>query len=51
MITFLSRTNLIAWVRFGHLSLKELNAWWSEGKMDIEAIDKYLDEELKKSIY
>ena len=48
MITFLSRTNLIAWVRFGHLSLKEVNAWWNEGKIDEEAIDKYLEEDLKQ---
>ncbi|CAA6805386.1 MAG: Unknown protein [uncultured Sulfurovum sp.] len=27
MVTFLSRTNLLAWVRFGQLGLKELNAW------------------------
>ena len=50
MIQFLLRTNLIAWVRFGHLSLKELNAWWNEGKMDIDAIDKYLDDELNKML-
>jgi hypothetical protein len=50
MIQFLLRTNLIAWVRFGHLSLKELNAWWNEGKMDIDAIEQYLDDELKNML-
>lgn len=48
MVQFLLRTNLIAWVRFGHLSLKEVNAWWNEGKIDEEAIDKYLEEDLKQ---
>lgn len=48
MVQFLLRTNLIAWIRFGHLSLKEVNAWWNEGKIDEEAIDKYLEEDLKK---
>ena len=50
MVQFLLRTNLIAWVRFGHLSLKELNAWWNEGKMDVEAIDKYLEDDLNQML-
>ncbi len=48
MVQFLLRTNLIAWVRFGHLGLKELNAWYRSGKIDPEKVDEYLDDELKK---
>jgi hypothetical protein len=50
MVTFLSRTNLLAWVRFGQLSLKELNAWYNSGHIDADAIDKYLDKEYKKML-
>lgn len=46
-VQFLLRTNLIGWVRFGHLSLKELHAWIKSGKMDIEKVDEYLDNEFK----
>ena len=48
MVTFLSRTNLLAWVRFGHLSLKELNAWYNAGHIDLNVVDEYLDKEYKK---
>jgi len=50
MVTFLSRTNLLAWIRFGQLGLKELNAWWNEGHIDAEAVDEYLDRELKEML-
>lgn len=48
MVTFLSRANLIAWVRFGLLALKELNAWYNSGHIDPEVVDKYLLNEYKK---
>jgi len=47
MVTFLSRTNLLAWVRFGQLGLKEVNAWWNEGHIDADAVNEYLDRELR----
>ncbi len=47
MVTFLSRTNLLAWTRFGQLALKELYAWYNSGHIDVEKVDEYLDEELK----
>ena len=47
MVTFLSRTNLLAWVRFGQLSLKELNALYNAGHIDSNAVDEYLDKEYK----
>lgn len=50
MVTFLSRTNLIAWGTFGQLGLKELNAWWNEGHIDADAVDEYLDKELKEML-
>lgn len=48
MVQFLLRTNLIAWVRFGHLGLKELNAWYNSGHIDSNAIDKHIDDELRQ---
>lgn len=50
MVQFLLRTNLIAWVRFGQLGLKELNAWYNSGHIDAEVIDEYLDKELKQML-
>jgi hypothetical protein len=50
MVTFLSRTNLLAWARFGQLSLKELNAWYNSGHIDIDKVDEYLDNEYKKML-
>ena len=50
MVTFLSRTNLLAWVRFGQLSLKELNAWYNAGHIDADAVDEYLDKEYRKML-
>lgn len=50
MVTFLSRTNLLAWAKFGQLSLKELNAWYNNGHIDAGAIDEYLDQEYRKML-
>ena len=50
MVAFLSSTNLIAWVRFGHLGLKELNAWYNSGHIDSNAVDKYIDDDLKQML-
>lgn len=48
MVQFLLRTNLIAWCRFGTLALKELKAWWSEGDIDIESLEKDIDDDLRR---
>lgn len=48
MIQFMLRSNLIAWVRFSTLALKELNSWYQEGRLDITAVDTYLDGECER---
>jgi hypothetical protein len=50
MIQFMLRSNLIAWARFGTLAIKELKVWYAEGKMDVEAIDTYLESEYRRLI-
>lgn len=47
MVQFLLRTNLIGWARFGTLALKEVYAWHNAGHIDVDAVDEYLDAELK----
>lgn len=48
MVQLLLRTNLIGWARFGTLALKEVYAWHNAGHIDVDAVDEYLDAELKK---
>jgi hypothetical protein len=48
MVQFLLRTNLIGWARFGTLALKEVYARHNAGHIDADAVDEYLDAELKK---
>lgn len=48
MIQFMLRSNLIAWVRFGTLALKELNAWYQDGKLNVAAVNNYLDDECER---
>ncbi|WP_180048448.1 MULTISPECIES: hypothetical protein [unclassified Acinetobacter] len=53
-IQFLLRTNLVGWTRFSTLALKEVHAAFNEGKLDIDAVDKYLEQEyknLKQNLY
>lgn len=50
MIQFLLRTNLIAWVRFGYLGLKEVNAWYKSGHINEELVDEYLEKEYRKML-
>lgn len=47
LVNFLARTNLIAWVRFSNIALKELLAWYKQGEIDIEQLDCYLEKEWK----
>lgn len=50
MVGFLLRTNLVAWARFGTLALRELSAWYAEGRLDVEAVDDYLDREYRRML-
>lgn len=45
LVNFLLRTNLIAWVRFGHLALKEIYSWYRAGEIDPEKVDEYMEKE------
>jgi len=47
-VATLLRMNLIAWIRFAHLSLKELNSWIQKGKIDHDEINLYLDKEFEQ---
>lgn len=48
LVQFMLRVNIIAWARFGTLALKELNAWYRSGGLDIDAVDDYLEAECKR---
>jgi hypothetical protein len=48
IVQFMLRSNLIAWARFGTLALREMNAWYAEGSLDIDAVDDYLDAEYRR---
>lgn len=50
LVQTLLRTNLIAWVRFGHLTIKEVGAMWKVGEINSEAMEEHLDKELKEMI-
>lgn len=50
MVAFLSRTNLLAWTRFGQLALKEVYAWYNSGHIDPDAVDEYIDNDLKRML-
>ncbi len=50
MVAFLSRTNLLAWTRFGQLALKEVYAWYNSGHIDADVVDEYLNKELKNML-
>lgn len=46
-VQFLLRTNLIGWSRFSLLALKEVQAKFREGDLDLDAVDEYLDKEYR----
>jgi hypothetical protein len=50
MVEFLSRTNLIGWVRFGQLAYKEIYAWYNSGHIDADAVDEYIDRDLRSML-
>lgn len=50
IVTLLSRLNIIAWVRFGHLSIKEVASWYKSAQIDSTLLDEYLEKELEKML-
>jgi len=50
MIQFLLRTNIIGWIRFGTLALKEVYAWYNAGHIDADAVDEYLEADYQKML-
>ncbi|EGQ9329031.1 hypothetical protein F6E22_15845 [Vibrio vulnificus] len=50
VIAFLTHTNIIAYMRFGMLAVKEVKAWYLAGKIDHEKADAYIDQELTKML-
>ena len=50
MVQFLLRTNMVGWVRFGHLAYKEVIAWHKAGHIDTDAVDDYLESEYEKML-
>lgn len=50
MIQFLLRTNLIGWARFGTLAIKELHVWYKAGEIDVDAVDEYMNLELRRML-
>lgn len=48
LMTFLLRTNMVGWVRFGMLALKEVHGLYNTGHIDVDSVDKYLDTELER---
>jgi len=50
IVTFMLRTNLVAWARFGMLALREVRAWYAAGSLDMEAVDDYLDREYRRTL-
>jgi hypothetical protein len=45
MISFMLRSNLVAWVRFGTLAIKEIKACYITGSLDVDTVNAYLDAE------
>lgn len=48
MIKFLLRSNLIEWVRFSSLAMKELAVFVKQGHIDEELLDSYIEQEYRK---
>jgi len=48
IVSFMLRANLIAWGRFGVSAVKEVNAWYLTGKLDVEAANEELDKEYER---
>lgn len=46
-VQFLLRANFIGWTRLSMVALKEVNAIFNVSKLDIDAVDQYLEQEYK----
>lgn len=47
-LEFLLRSNVIAWMRFANIGLKEAIAFWHQGSLDIDAANERLDAEYER---
>lgn len=50
IVAFLMRGNMIAWVRFGTVAIKEVKAIYMAGSIDADAVDAYLDAEYSRML-
>lgn len=50
IIQFMLRANIVAWTRFGTLAIKEMNAWYQSGRLDVDATNSYLDAEYERML-
>jgi hypothetical protein len=50
IVAFLVRSNMIAWVRFGTVAIKEVKAIYMAGSIDVDAVDAYLDAEYSRML-
>ncbi len=50
IVQFLLRANMLAWARFSFLALKEVKSMYMVGKMDVDAVNEYLDSEYEKML-
>jgi hypothetical protein len=50
IVGFMLRSNFVAWARFGTLALRELQSWYAAGRMDVEAVEDYLDSEYRRML-
>ncbi len=50
MVAFLLQSNIVAYVRFGTLALKEIKNWYYIGKVNPKKIELYLDSEYKRML-
>jgi len=50
IVSFLLRTNLVAWVKFGSLALREIIVWYRAGHVNCNAVDRYLEKEYRKML-
>lgn len=50
MVQFLLRTNILGWVRFSSIAIKDVYAWYNADKINVDAIDEYLDAEYERML-
>ena len=50
LINFMLRSNMIAWIRFGTLAMKEVKVWYGNRGIDPEAVDAYLEADYRRML-